>query len=349
MFPKIRSPKLLKKWQSYCSYCPKMCHFSCPVSIGSGKETLAPGWIMSIWRDLERGILPWKEGWKILYGCSGCRQCYSYCLHGHSLPDALEVARQEAWQHAKREILKEIQIPAENTLENLVREMESLSLPKDVKWVVLEECSHEKDEGNSSNSKWKKLFKKYFGESYYLLQGTYCCGCLWKALGDKEGYQKLFQAWKSLDSSHVEWIAYSAEQAFWLEKIFPRRVRRWWEKKKKKGVIFNIPPLDKEYFWYTSPYEKQREEKKLQKWAHQWKFPSWKSHFQESQCVGKGFGFSLFYPEMAQKMAQNFLLSLQRKGFQKVFLTCPRIGTWLKKQKILPVEGIEDRINFQNL
>jgi len=67
-----------------CTYCPKMCRFSCPVSEASGREHYTPQAKMDRLNQLRRGHLPWTDKMSDpLYACTGCRQCTTQCLHGN--------------------------------------------------------------------------------------------------------------------------------------------------------------------------------------------------------------------------------------------------------------------------
>lgn len=68
----------------YCTFCPKMCRFSCPVSEASGREHYTPQAKMDRLNQLRRGHLPWSDKLSDpLYACTGCRQCTTQCLHGN--------------------------------------------------------------------------------------------------------------------------------------------------------------------------------------------------------------------------------------------------------------------------
>jgi len=67
-----------------CTYCPKMCRFSCPVSEASGREQYTPQAKMDRLNQLRRGHIPWTEKTSDpLYACTGCRQCTTQCMHGN--------------------------------------------------------------------------------------------------------------------------------------------------------------------------------------------------------------------------------------------------------------------------
>jgi Fe-S oxidoreductase len=72
------------KQLDYCTFCPKMCRHSCPVSTASGVETYIPQAKMDRLNWLRRGWLPWTaENADPLWACTGCRHCTVYCEHGN--------------------------------------------------------------------------------------------------------------------------------------------------------------------------------------------------------------------------------------------------------------------------
>lgn len=103
-----------------CFTCPKMCRFSCPVSLESSRETLTPGGKMTLASltvpDASRGpSLPAplaalaRRAKKLVdsgpkreldadtaeafWGCTGCLRCRTWCEHENDVPTALAQAR----------------------------------------------------------------------------------------------------------------------------------------------------------------------------------------------------------------------------------------------------------------
>jgi Fe-S oxidoreductase len=68
----------------YCTFCPKMCRHSCPVSTASGRETYIPQAKMDRMNQLRLGHGAWStETSDPLWACTGCRHCTMYCDHGN--------------------------------------------------------------------------------------------------------------------------------------------------------------------------------------------------------------------------------------------------------------------------
>ncbi|HEX2568287.1 MAG TPA: (Fe-S)-binding protein [Polyangia bacterium] len=68
---------------SYCTYCPKLCRHTCPVSHAEARETLVPQAKMAMLRLLRRGDMETEaDNAAVLYGCTGCLACTTACRHG---------------------------------------------------------------------------------------------------------------------------------------------------------------------------------------------------------------------------------------------------------------------------
>ncbi|HEU0032984.1 MAG TPA: (Fe-S)-binding protein [Kofleriaceae bacterium] len=76
------SPGDVARQLDYCTFCPKMCRHSCPVSTASGRETYIPQVKMDRLNQLRLGHAPWTtESTDPLWACTGCRHCTMYCDH----------------------------------------------------------------------------------------------------------------------------------------------------------------------------------------------------------------------------------------------------------------------------
>jgi Fe-S oxidoreductase len=82
---------------TYCTFCPKLCRHTCPVSNAEARETLVPQAKMASMRRLRlrEGEVNVVET-EPLYGCTGCGACTSFCLHGVEVGPALFRGRDDA-------------------------------------------------------------------------------------------------------------------------------------------------------------------------------------------------------------------------------------------------------------
>jgi Fe-S oxidoreductase len=82
---------------SYCTYCPKLCRHTCPVSNAEARESLTPRDKMATMRLLQLGeVSRTVEQSEPLYGCTGCGACTDFCMHKVEPGQALFRGRAEA-------------------------------------------------------------------------------------------------------------------------------------------------------------------------------------------------------------------------------------------------------------
>ncbi len=90
------------KQHTYCTYCPKMCRFACPVSVAQSSETTTPWAKMTSAHHVNDGNLDLSEtvatSW---YGCSGCLRCRTHCTHRNEVAATLYAARAETVQRGQ--------------------------------------------------------------------------------------------------------------------------------------------------------------------------------------------------------------------------------------------------------
>ena len=86
----------------YCTYCPKMCRFSCPVAETELREAVTPtGKQTTVHLIREKAISLSEESVGILFKCTGCLHCTDYCGHHIDVPRSLEAARTYAYNEGK--------------------------------------------------------------------------------------------------------------------------------------------------------------------------------------------------------------------------------------------------------
>ncbi len=84
----------IDRMTAYCTYCPKMCRFSCPTADAESRETATP-WGMMRLLELakDNSVALDHEVADAFYHCTGCRRCQTYCEHDNDVPRALWKAR----------------------------------------------------------------------------------------------------------------------------------------------------------------------------------------------------------------------------------------------------------------
>jgi Fe-S oxidoreductase len=77
-----------------CTYCPKLCRFSCPVAVADGSETLTPRQLMLTVNLHRENKLPLNASTaKKLWSCVDCRGCQSFCDHHNDVATTLQETR----------------------------------------------------------------------------------------------------------------------------------------------------------------------------------------------------------------------------------------------------------------
>lgn len=84
----------VEKATAYCTYCPKMCRFSCPAAEAENRETVTPWGMMRLLEYVRTGdVAASDEVAEIFYHCMGCRRCEQWCKHDNDVPEAMWAAR----------------------------------------------------------------------------------------------------------------------------------------------------------------------------------------------------------------------------------------------------------------
>lgn len=79
-----------------CTFCPKLCRFSCPVAEGEARETVTPWGLMSLLRLVDEGHVELTaEVGETFFHCAGCLRCQTWCRHDNDLPTAMRHARRQ--------------------------------------------------------------------------------------------------------------------------------------------------------------------------------------------------------------------------------------------------------------
>ncbi len=84
---------------TYCTYCPKLCRHTCPVSNAEPRESIIPQAKMATLRQLRTLAIPNEtraEMSEALYACSGCGACTEFCRHSVETGPALFGGRADA-------------------------------------------------------------------------------------------------------------------------------------------------------------------------------------------------------------------------------------------------------------
>ncbi len=84
----------VEKATAYCTYCPKMCRFSCPAAEAENRETVTPWALMRLLEYVQDGTVePSEEVYETFMHCMGCKRCQTWCKHNSDVPEAMWEAR----------------------------------------------------------------------------------------------------------------------------------------------------------------------------------------------------------------------------------------------------------------
>ncbi len=185
----------------YCTYCPKMCTFSCPVSEATDNTTFTPWGKMQIARWLIDKTVPMTSVMAAAaYQCTDCLHCQQYCEHHNDVPGALHEIRKMAVQNyaAPPQVYSlEGKFAASNNpygrdlLKNLREKLPGEFLRKDSR-VLFFPCCHTLQLFPERILTYFNLFKKLGIEGISLFdEEIQCCGAPLRALGFEEEFQEI--------------------------------------------------------------------------------------------------------------------------------------------------------------
>ncbi len=116
---------------AFCTYCPKLCRFSCPAAEAEGRETVTPWGMMRLLELVRQGAVePSEEIAEVFYHCMGCLRCQTWCKHTNDVPRAMWAAR--AWMRREGHIPKALEGFLNFFLEGNSPHQESEDLCKDM-------------------------------------------------------------------------------------------------------------------------------------------------------------------------------------------------------------------------
>ena len=89
----------IAKATQYCTYCPKLCRFTCPVAQAEHRETVTPWGLMRLLEMTRTDDFPRdEETVSLFFHCTGCLRCQTWCNHDNDVPMAMWDARARAWR-----------------------------------------------------------------------------------------------------------------------------------------------------------------------------------------------------------------------------------------------------------
>jgi Fe-S oxidoreductase len=87
-----------KRELEYCSFCPRLCRFECPVAIVEHNETYTPTSKMMLAYISELGHIDQDAVKDAFYMCVDCKHCITPCIHKIDVPKVLISARAKVYE-----------------------------------------------------------------------------------------------------------------------------------------------------------------------------------------------------------------------------------------------------------
>lgn len=329
----------------YCSYCPKLCRFACPVAQVVPSETLTPTGKMTLLRLLRDQVLPFDAAAaEVFYHCTGCLISRTYCEHRIEVLPPFEAARAEAvargvapakvgqalatWQKHGNPF-------GENLSATIRRQVPEPYLSGSAEVLVFPGCTMLHYHPDNLSAIVQVLAA--LGVDFRVLhEGRICCGNPIHTLGHREAFEThrrellaRLSPWKTIVSPCPTCIFYlnqfylrdlrrKAPQAFHLTEFVAARLN---------GLKIQTPLNQKVIYHdpchlgrYLGVYDPPR--LLLQK-ATGLPPLEFDAHREAGTCCGGGGGVPLTHPQTARAISRNKIQEFARSGAELLATACP--------------------------
>jgi dimethylglycine catabolism B len=181
-----------RKEHENCTFCPKLCRHSCPVSTVEGRETTTPWGKMNALHHADAGMLELTpELAATFYACTGCLRCTEYCDHGNRPYHALSAGRAEAMRagvapEAAREVVEQHAARKAKAAERAVRIFGPTAGSRVTETAFVPGCSAcatRPDDAKAAHD----VVESLLGEEVRVVTSG-CCGLPLLDAGDREGF-----------------------------------------------------------------------------------------------------------------------------------------------------------------
>lgn len=190
----------VEKATAFCTYCPKLCRFSCPAAEAENRETVTPWALMRLLEYVRTGDVEMSnEVAEIFYHCIGCRRCQQWCKHDNDVPEAMWAARAMLHEHGfQAEALDGFVdfFLAENSPHRELRPLDDLEAAFDPnsKLIFMPDCET-RAHYPELIARAGRLIEAMEGRKARLYtrasnEGHACCGFPLLSAGDRPGYER---------------------------------------------------------------------------------------------------------------------------------------------------------------
>jgi fumarate reductase (CoM/CoB) subunit B len=357
-----------KREIEYCTYCPKLCRFACPVSNAEFRETVTPTGKQTFLYLLRQGAVQLnQEIASVFYKCTECLRCHQYCEHKIEVPPALRAGREivikeEACPPGIKELRSSFEQYANPFKEDLARKLRDIVPQKyfvpEAQVVYFPGCRAINYFPRNIADTFTVLEKA--GVDYVSAYGQekLCCGWLLYCLGDSKGFKEIAQEhYQSLSRyrmiiSGCPACVYAlkvkyAELGLTLKKVIhiSEFLRDLIEERKltlnpqvKDMIVYHDPCF---LGRYLEVYDEPRE---VLSGICAHPLQEFSEIKEDSICCGGGGVFPYSSPETAQEVTRKRLEELDGTEVKTLVTTCPscelmfsRVGKGIEVKDLLNI------------
>jgi len=358
----------IKQSRSYCTACPKMCHFSCPVAQVEKNKSYAPALKQQTAKMIAEKKIPLNADHALpAYKCLSCHSSQNYCDHEIIVADSLQEIREMAvkvhaappevylYEKKFKKFSNPYGIDLSAKLKKLPEEWLELTKPK----VFLPSC-HQQGVNPNSSQEYLNLFKKLKVQDLRFCSDTIqCCGYSLYQLGFRDEFEELANIQFNQLKEAEQVIVGSPECAWAMREIYP-----------KIGLKWKIPVLSLfeyvEHLLQKTPYKTKLESADkfiyhdscyMGRYQKIYDSPrhlleiltgqevgEFRCNRENSMCSGAGAGYSLHSPEPAREMAGGHIREMKEQGIKILVTACPQAQQHFRSLKEDIV--VKDLISF---
>jgi len=357
--------------RDYCTFCPKMCHFSCPVAEAEKDEAVTPWGKQQTARLVDQAVIPLnEESARSAYKCLTCRSSQSFCEHKIIVADSLHEIRERAVASdvAPPEVMafeqnfRRHNNPYDTDLQEKVRRFVPESFFSEDKTTLFFPTCHMSALSPSSLSDAMELFEKLRIQEVGVSNNTVqCCGYSLWVLGFRKEFEEIAAIqFHSLKKARA--LVVGAPECSWtFKEIYPKiglpLPPLIYSLPEYLGGFFRFlpfrarPKTRSRFFYHDACYQgrylRQYEEpRELLQMVAGFAPEELSWNRAESLCSGAGGGYEVIEPKFSQAITQRHQAEILKKGIKTLVSTCPKAAHRFRslKNKIV----VKDWVTFLN-
>lgn len=329
-----------------CTFCPKLCRFSCPVAQAEHSETVTPWFKMSLAQMVHQGGVDLDAGvGEVFLHCLGCLHCMEYCKHENNVPEVLMAARAVAHESKVKvpgvqqvlEKMYDLGNPWGEKLEEILYQaVDPKFIVPEAQVVIFAGCQALRKPERHLEPVLSLL--DLLGVDYVGLHGgdRQCCGApLWYA-GDRPGFDNNASALRASFTNTKKVICLCPTCAYVLKgglgaEVLGESVQVVTLDEFLMPLIRKSPPRRKlnssltfhDPCYLTRYLDRGSEVRELIGMVldNDLMESNWSG--KDAVCCGGGGGVAYLLPEVAKAAASDRMIQLETTGAQRVLTACP--------------------------